>query len=71
MCSAFPAWGTSNSRRAASPFVRLMGDPDLVTSCENLTTSRMLSLKTRGRTKLNCTATCIVLKAMAHHRRTI
>ncbi|GFU52510.1 uncharacterized protein TNCV_2115071 [Trichonephila clavipes] len=58
--------GTLNSRRAASPLVRLMEEDE---RWEALTLLRVFSLKIGG-TELNRTVTCMAFKAKANDRRT-
>ncbi|GFW49463.1 hypothetical protein TNCV_3059701 [Trichonephila clavipes] len=53
--------GTLNSRRAASPLVRLVKAPDPLPGC---------SPSKLGRIEINRTVACMVLKNMANDRRT-
>ncbi|GFV66578.1 cullin-4A [Trichonephila clavipes] len=56
--------GTLNSRRAASPLVRLEGEE----RWEAPNPQRVFPLNW-GETELNCSVTCMVLKATANDRR--
>ncbi|GFT47154.1 uncharacterized protein TNCV_3747971 [Trichonephila clavipes] len=58
--------GTLNSRRAASPLVRLVEGKELWEASDHL--QSVLALNWGG-TEPNCTVTCIVLKVTANDRR--
>ncbi|GFV99428.1 uncharacterized protein TNCV_1513981 [Trichonephila clavipes] len=67
MYSAFAVWGTLNSRRAASPLVRLVEGEERWEAFDH---PSVLPLNWGG-TEPNHTVTCMVLKAMADDRRHI
>ncbi|GFU37626.1 uncharacterized protein TNCV_4275241 [Trichonephila clavipes] len=66
MYSAFAAWGTLNSRRAASPLVRLVEGEERWEASSH--PKSVLPRNCRG-TELNRTAICRVLKATTNDRR--
>ncbi|GFY06071.1 uncharacterized protein TNCV_3863751 [Trichonephila clavipes] len=67
MYSAFAAGGTLNSRRAASPLMRLVDGEDRWKATDS--TQGVLP-QNWGGTELNHTVICMVLKATTNDRRT-
>ncbi|GFY32235.1 cullin-4A [Trichonephila clavipes] len=58
--------GTLNSRRAASPLVRLAEKEEMLDAPDH---SQNVFHQTCGGTELNCTVTCMLFKAKAKDRR--
>ncbi|GFW05889.1 hypothetical protein TNCV_603611 [Trichonephila clavipes] len=65
MYNAFPAWGTLNSRRTASPFVRLVEEEERREAFDH---PQDVLYQNWGETKQNRTVTCMVLKAKANEK---
>ncbi|GFW37046.1 uncharacterized protein TNCV_5019441 [Trichonephila clavipes] len=66
MYSAFTAWGTLNSRRAASPLARLVEGEE---RWEAPDYPQSVLPQNWGETELNRSVTCMLLKATANDRR--
>ncbi|GFV73763.1 uncharacterized protein TNCV_3549121 [Trichonephila clavipes] len=66
MYSAFAAWGTLNSRRAASPRVRLVGGEERWEAPDH---SQCVLPQNWVETEINHSVTCMVPKATANDRR--
>ncbi|GFV82807.1 uncharacterized protein TNCV_4147751 [Trichonephila clavipes] len=58
--------GTLNSRRAASPLVRLL---EVEEKCEAIDHLQGVLPQNWGEIELNCSVTCMVLKALTNDRR--
>ncbi|GFV17208.1 uncharacterized protein TNCV_4557911 [Trichonephila clavipes] len=66
MYNAFAAWGTLNSRRDASPFVRLVEGEERFESSDH---PQGVLPQNWGESELNRSVTCMVLKATANDKR--
>ncbi|GFT95867.1 uncharacterized protein TNCV_312121 [Trichonephila clavipes] len=66
MYSAFATWNTLNSRRAASPLVKLVEREERWESSDH---SQGVRPQNWGETEINPSVTCMVLKTTANDRR--
>ncbi|GFT23324.1 uncharacterized protein TNCV_2016181 [Trichonephila clavipes] len=66
MYSAFTGWGSLNSRRAASPLVRMVEGEERWEATDH---PQGVLPQNWGKIELNCSVTCMVLKATANDRR--